>query len=88
MSKAKHTPGEWVKNGVNINANNRVTYLARGNGALYNEFRANAQLIAAAPDLLKACIDLINSIPPWDIEDEDKEMLNPIKAAIEKATQA
>lgn len=55
------------------------------------ECRANARLIAAAPDLLKACSDWIEWLTPnapWreDAADHEARMLDAMRAAIAKAT--
>ena len=62
-----HTPGPWAHFGI---ANPPVEIRVIRNGAAgrviafvvteADEFEANARLIAAAPDLLDACNDLLN----------------------------
>src|ERR1700743_1995785 len=72
-TKSAHTPGPWSADGLTIYAPNgyRVCRLTephkneRGKErAEGNEYRAaNARLIAAAPDLLAACIALSKRMP-------------------------
>lgn len=55
------------------------------------EAQANACLIAAAPELLKACSDWIDWLKPdspWreDAADHEARMLDAMRAAISKAT--
>ncbi len=60
--KAKHTPGPWINDGDSVSAlvdpDNSVTYIAPicviDNKWLDEITKANAALIAAAPDLLAA----------------------------------
>ena len=57
MTQGKHTPGPWVQSGdACIVGQDRkdVAYLTR-NTMPNPELRANARLIAAAPDMLEAC---------------------------------
>ena len=54
----KHTPGPWRKNGsFNVECEPGLFFLLQNNTASVKaqELRANARLIAAAPDLLEAC---------------------------------
>ena len=51
---SKHTPGPWVTNGTAVNAS-RIRITQQWLGVLSKEeLDANANLIAAAPDLLEA----------------------------------
>jgi hypothetical protein len=52
MSK-QHTPGPWTVEGHTVNARG-VAYGFANSTASAHELRANARLIAAAPDLLHA----------------------------------
>lgn len=51
-----------------------------------NEFSANANLIAAAPDLLKVLIELRESADYWSEYDVPCGIVERINAAISKAT--
>lgn len=56
----RHTPGPWYQNGKSIRSlfGNEDHHLIADVSGLHSdeaEFAANANLIAAAPDLLKAC---------------------------------
>jgi hypothetical protein len=64
--QAKHTPGPWaVSDGailsdrVNAYGNFWICGFGRGDEANTDEDQANARLIAAAPDLLRACRGLL-----------------------------
>ena len=50
-----------------------------------NQEKANARLIAAAPDLLTAIVDLHEICGHWDIK--ETTIMNRVKAAIAKATE-
>lgn len=66
---SKHSPGPWIANGNQIEAKSRLctiicTTACKANGVQYaardlDEARANALLIAAAPELLEALKDLL-----------------------------
>lgn len=91
-SESKHTPGPWhiVPYGdgdqkviCSDKAGNwRIAFMATSSGSLEElaEIRANARLIAAAPELLDALSDLIGSLEiTWRngfvaIEDVQKEV--------------
>lgn len=88
MSEFKHTPGPWeiVDNmrdpdGFAIYAPNEDYQLDRI-GRCFNKF--NAHLIAAAPDLLEALVDLYQSIDGCC--DLTPEVMAKARAAIAKAT--
>ena len=90
---AKHTPGTWSIDGLHIVGNGYS--IAHINSHRTTEGRANAHLIAAAPELLEAleaardelesCIDGMN-----DIDDcqRTRARINRIDAVIAKATGA
>lgn len=55
MKNIKYTQGEWTVEGSNVLTNERLIANCLGNGInITDEDRANAKLIAAAPDMLKA----------------------------------
>ena len=87
---AKHTPGEWKhwSHGdirvIRDESGSRIChfdYLTWSGRRPDDEVKANANLIAAAPDLLEACKAALNMVetdlgpPNWDI----------LRAAIAKA---
>lgn len=89
--ETKHTKGEWSVDGLNttsvitnINGYTKVCdcHLAgiTGNDALQflEENKANAKLIASAPDLLEALISLMNDIRPTTYPNRkwEDEMMN------------
>jgi hypothetical protein len=62
---AQHTPGPWKAEGwenlvVNSADGYTMTLAAGGKGAVLAELKANARLIAAAPDLLAALVAMVN----------------------------
>jgi hypothetical protein len=92
---AAHTPGPWnVKYELNVDGPNRrgiaLTNIYSTNGPdeldVIEENKANAQLIAAAPDLLAACEALLAERPEtagfmaWMNDREDQ-----VRAAVAKA---
>lgn len=90
---SKHTKGPWsfkyddeTRSGVNVYGNNGQTQIIDFvMGENLDEAEANARLIAASPDLLKA-LEAIADISPCTYEDA-VEAVNIAKAAIQKATQ-
>ena len=90
MSELKHTPGPW-----SVVANGGHSYTIRGsrNEAIcdtsiwlhsdpHSESRANAHLIAAAPDLLEALEDLLTIC---DGDPDEPDEIGWARAAIAKA---
>jgi hypothetical protein len=73
MAERKHTPGPWeVHYGTIVEVGNRyslrclesheMTDDGKFSSALFDETRANARLIAAAPELLEALADLADKV--------------------------
>jgi len=95
----KHSQGTWSSETglgldvISIDADGNRTFIANcGNYQGDNEFteqkRANARLIAAAPELLEALENLILSISCGDLDNEyGYHHLDVAKAIINKATQ-
>ena len=92
MSKFKHTPGPWkvdpnyphdiqTESGVIEIATTSIA-LSGGLPAKYEDRKANARLIAAAPELLEALQDAVEYLKNY-LPDE---MIAPHLAAITKAT--
>lgn len=78
MNNIKHTPGPWVNDGGPI-----VSLPRQGPGYVHviasvPGGNANARLIAAAPELLEACLALIKS-------DDLQAAIDKARAAIAKA---
>lgn len=85
---SKHTPGPWMATGARVDMGaGRVTAgLDWSFDVDPGEARANARLIAAAPDLLKALKDLvavIDSVKGKDVR--GYEAFDSAEAAIAKA---
>jgi len=88
MSAAKHTPGPWKREAKTGRNRFRITD-ARGHQVAdtntYNEdAEANADVIAAAPELLEALQELVDGMT--DVEDSESCVLFRARAAIAKAT--
>lgn len=91
----KGTPGNWSdmsgdNASIDIVLDNAATIsvdrINRYDGQLVgerSEMEANAHLIAAAPDLLQACIDFVNKVDSGRAKSTDS--YNQMKAAIHKA---
>jgi len=93
---SKHTPGPWHTGAFG----NQIVYAADGwavaNAQVnhhqhkgFEEMQANASLIAAAPELLEACVAMIE----WDAREEDHAVdfharMMLCKAAFQKARAA
>ena len=95
MNKPKHTPGPWrVKRSTHFAQNDIKEYFWVGFGPIGDETpifkkdltenEANARLIAAAPELLEACLAIFNR----DIDDPDgyDKAFDLVRSAIAKAT--
>ena len=95
MSDAKHTPGPWHWNGgSNVTVGSGAIWIARTAGLASqdgsdserepNEARANAALIAAAPELAEGCRMALNHLVAWHTGEFalEKAML---RAALAKA---
>lgn len=99
---SKHTPGEWdVNQFSDLDGDFHVQVVLKSNGCplahMYecgSETKANARLIAAAPELLEALQAAKNSLVAFKFlpghgnawEDSDEENLQAVDAAIAKAT--
>lgn len=60
----KHTKGEWITELANVMTKDRLIANCIGNGvSITEEDKANAKLIAAAPELLVALQGLLKTIP-------------------------
>ncbi|MEI6752390.1 MAG: hypothetical protein WCK78_04410 [Paludibacter sp.] len=87
--EAKHTKGEWKQKGNHVWSINPLPTEVKGkaliaicdNSMLNAE--ANAKLIAAAPELLEALIELYDSLP----DGYESISLPKVRNAIKKATE-
>lgn len=81
----KHTPGPW-----RVEFSRPCSWLIRSDGVHlpgdYDVGKVNACLIAAAPDLLDALLELHAACEYW--EDQEDPVLASARAAIAKATGA
>lgn len=92
MEQFKGTPGPYIKNGTSIMGNGKMELVAVVYGFDTEERKANAHLIAAAPDLLEALQNLVQ-LKEWkdrNGKDEHYEKAKnkawqDAKAAIDKA---
>lgn len=68
---SNHTPGPWRTDGWTIIAGNaiNIAYTRTAIAEREEEQQANARLIAAAPDLLAALLELLRL---WDEDDMDQ----------------
>lgn len=86
---SKHTPGPWWANGIEVGAGPLMQVkVAKAGGATYEEAKANAKLLAAAPDLLKALEPFVrysssNEVIRIEVRTAD---IKTARAAIAKAT--
>lgn len=89
IEKAQHTPGPWRI----VRDEDGCFEIADENGLLINKTvarggttnRANARLIAAAPDLLEACESALIALTNPGSENWRQTALTDIRAAIAKA---
>ena len=96
---SKHTPGPWridriIAFAPTIMANGRrVAKVFHKDGIEDEQVLANAKLIAASPDLLEACTDLVQWFYDIGLDDDHSkedgglpDELIQARAAIQKAT--
>jgi hypothetical protein len=94
----KHSPGPWRDVSdepsksrrpmamVNVGGEGRMCVDCTDSGKNFAQDLANARLIAAAPDLLAALIRFVE--PQYESRhDNDAELIEQARAAIEKATK-
>lgn len=94
--ETKHTKGEWLVEQIHEDEN--IIHITLGGGyideiaTLYGggkqliELRSNAKLIAAAPELLEALIDLTSSYRNY-INNGQEHLIKNALNAIKKATE-
>lgn len=79
-SKPKHTPGPWsVYEAVNAQAeivsSTDNDFSVRVEGRTTDDAEANAQLIAAAPELLEAAVTVADKLEAW-AETAERHLMN------------
>lgn len=93
MTQPKHTPGQWK---VGKGAQGRLLLRGEDGGAiaqvLYGYYgdgatKANARLMAAAPDLLAACQTILPLLSQYAGTDADKAGLLALRQAIDLAVE-
>jgi hypothetical protein len=85
MSETKHTPGPWHTAGdQGVQIRSQRDQIAKVWTMRGNEWKANARLIAAAPELLEALKDMI--VLQAGTSSDPVETLRKARAAIAKAT--
>lgn len=92
MTAQAHTPGPWRLVGCEVSSDmGLIGTVYWSSGQRDGEHEANAALVPASPDLLKACADWIDWLKPdapWrdDAADYERRMLDDMRAAIAKAS--
>jgi hypothetical protein len=95
MSESKLTPGPWVANRMPCQSDDHVynSEVANTEGEIVGSLlrKADARLIAAAPELLAACEALVAAMNEyeWSVDDsptpQHKAIMQAARRAIEKA---
>jgi hypothetical protein len=89
----EHTPGPWIimptlKGALSINVAPSVPVATVGGAGWHlgeKVARANARLIAAAPEMLAALEDALTLLPDYPAHDPQRHRVDTIRAAIAKA---
>ena len=91
---SKHTPGPWEVSefSAHVLANETAVCKFESIHGMYPNYTTNARLIAAAPELLEALKDLLESAyPPHELDDTPHDFYDAAKkkarAAIAKAEE-
>lgn len=91
MSEAKHTPGPWTNNYVGAHghiirgrdANKQIANVLVGfNVVPTEEAKANARLIGAAPDLLKACHAAYNALKSYQYGNTSPDLAESVADSV------
>lgn len=82
----KHSPGPWTADRRQITDAGKAVIASTFSGACYSleQCDANDRLIAAAPELLGALVDLLKFMDPCEMDDDVPAVINA-RAAIAKA---
>ncbi len=81
-----HTPGPWTVDRQYIRSDQfHLAIMTRPDSCMIVEWRANRNLIAAAPDLLEA-LQMLLPQEPREADSYDRAMWDNARAAIAKAT--
>ena len=89
-TETKHTKGEWklneddrhiinLPNGIDIEV---IYWNSQNEEAMYD-----AQLIAAAPDMLESLKEALDQLESWNQESEDTFTMKRVREAIRKAIE-
>jgi hypothetical protein len=97
-TKTQHTPGPWILHRKSARIEVAIPSMPRSSYAFSLDDEANARLISAAPELLKALNELLARLPvgfvssSWGITpktgEKNKIAVDKARAAIAKATGA
>ena len=87
MSETKHTPGSWERSHQSREIFGGSRHIASVHTAfgVWEANEANANLIAASPDLLAACEGLVDWVDPNEAMDGLHRQIDDARAAIAKA---
>ena len=88
---SKHTPGPWKKVGLNwIGSDGSKVIISNGpafgSKLHFPNAEANTRLIAAAPELLDLCKELLEAVPYVSEYDVPLGLWDDLRAVIAKAT--
>lgn len=84
---SKHTPGRWWADSIEVGAGPSMQVkIAKVGGATYEEAKANAKLLAAAPELLEALQALTHAFQYNVSVAYTASCVRDAEAAIAKAT--
>ena len=88
MENQKFTEGVWhiFLDTIQTRNGGKIAEVCTENDICKNNWEANAKLIAAAPELLNACIESLSALKSGYIEQRAKAF-ELILAAIKKATE-
>lgn len=85
--KSKHTPGQWMASSTEIVAMpSQVKISNRISGSTYEEAKANAQLIATAPEMLETLKDIKSALIDSGFLKESNTVIIGMQLVIDKAT--